>query len=91
MNEQSTAASQVHAGVEDMQYCPQSGDCLQEVLITSPGMADKQFIANRWLSTDEGDKQTYVVLYPSNDGKQPEPHKYRIIVGPGRKLLKYTG
>lgn len=41
---------------------------------------DKQFVANRWLATDEGDNQTYCVLYPSGEGATPQPKKYRIMV-----------
>ncbi len=50
--------------------------CVQEVMITSPGMPDKQFTAERWLSTDEGDKQTYCVLYPTGSKEaKAGPHK----------------
>ena len=51
-------------------------------MISSPGIPDAQFIANRWLATDEGDKQTYVILYPyGTNGAAKEMHKYRIHVG----------
>ncbi|KAJ9527245.1 hypothetical protein QJQ45_025481 [Haematococcus lacustris] len=53
---------------------------LQEVLVSSPGMPDKQFVANRWLATGEGDGQTYCVLYPDGEGTKPELHKYRVEV-----------
>ncbi|KAF5837533.1 hypothetical protein DUNSADRAFT_4226 [Dunaliella salina] len=53
---------------------------LQEVLITSPGMPDKQFVANRWLSTKEGDGATYCNLYPTGAVAFEEPHKYKITV-----------
>lgn len=58
----------------------------QEVIISCPGMSDKQFIANRWLSTEEGDGQTYVVLYPATS-PMPPPHKYRIHVSRGPALV----
>ncbi|KAG1672531.1 hypothetical protein FOA52_002840, partial [Chlamydomonas sp. UWO 241] len=50
---------------------------LQDVAITSPGMADMQFVANRWLDVNEGDKQTYVLLYPGA-GAEKQIHEYRI-------------
>eukprot|EP00798_Chlamydomonas_sp_ICE-L_P018435 gene18435-24911_t len=50
---------------------------VDEVILLSPGIPDMQFLANRWLATDEGDKQTYAVLYPSGEGAQM-PHKYRV-------------
>uniref|UniRef100_A0A7S3VHN2 PLAT domain-containing protein n=1 Tax=Dunaliella tertiolecta TaxID=3047 RepID=A0A7S3VHN2_DUNTE len=53
---------------------------LQEVLITSPGMPDKQFVANRWLSTKEGDGATYCNLYPTGAVSSEGPHKYKITV-----------
>ncbi|PNH12713.1 Lipoxygenase y domain-containing protein 1 [Tetrabaena socialis] len=53
---------------------------LQEVVMSSPSMADVQFVANRWLSEDEGDRQTYVTLYPVGAKDVPLPHKYQITV-----------
>ena len=55
---------------------------LQDVMISSPGIPDAQFIANRWLATDEGDKQCFAILYPfGTNGAAKEMHKYRIHVG----------
>jgi len=53
---------------------------LQEVIITSPGMPDKQFVANRWLSKNEGDGSTYCNLYPTGAVVTEGPHKYKITV-----------
>ncbi len=52
----------------------------QEVILSSPGIPDQQFVANRWLDTSEGDKQTYCLLYPGN-GEGAQIHKYKIHVG----------
>ena len=60
---------------------PLSSSLHQDVLISSPGLPDAQFIANRWLATDEGDKQTSVILYPfGTNGAAKAMHKYRIHV-----------
>lgn len=56
---------------------------LKDIILSSPGMNDKQFIADRWLATDEGDGQTFCVLYPSGEGQQVAPKKYRIMVRRG--------
>ncbi|KAG2499991.1 hypothetical protein HYH03_002273 [Edaphochlamys debaryana] len=53
---------------------------LQEVILSSPSIADMQFVANRWLAEDEGDRQTYVTLYPVGAVDIPLPHKYQITV-----------
>ena len=43
-------------------------------------MPDKQFVANRWLSTKEGDGATYCTLYATGAGASEGPHKYKITV-----------
>ncbi|GLC44364.1 hypothetical protein PLESTF_000049800 [Pleodorina starrii] len=53
---------------------------LQEVIMSTPSAPDLQFVANRWLSEDEGDRQTYVTLYPVGAKDIPQPHKYQITV-----------
>jgi hypothetical protein len=51
------------------------------VTISSPGAPELQFLANRWLATDEADGQTYCTLYPSTGpSSAPRPHKYRVTV-----------
>jgi hypothetical protein len=42
-------------------------------------MPDMQFVANRWLSTKEGDLSTYCALYPTGAGAAG-PHNYKITV-----------
>lgn len=82
LNEQSSIARNHHTirvnqmsnHLSPLQFC-----CPQEVLISSASAPDIQFVAKRWLATDEGDGQTYCTLYPS-DGKMPVIHKYRIHV-----------
>jgi len=56
---------------------------LSEVLVSSPGMPEAQFVADRWLATGEGDGQTYVTLYPT--GAKLPTHKYRVHVRPPRR------
>lgn len=53
---------------------------LQEVLVSSAGMAPLQFVANRWLAVDELDCSTYVTLTASG-GKAAPTTKYMIQVG----------
>lgn len=53
---------------------------LQEVLVSSAGMAPLQFVANRWLAVDELDGSTYVTLTASG-GKAAPTTKYMIQVG----------
>ncbi|KAF6256823.1 hypothetical protein COO60DRAFT_1640423 [Scenedesmus sp. NREL 46B-D3] len=52
---------------------------LQEVLVSSAGMAPLQFVANRWLAVDELDGSTYVTLTASG-GKAAPATKYMIQV-----------
>uniref|UniRef100_A0A383W527 PLAT domain-containing protein n=1 Tax=Tetradesmus obliquus TaxID=3088 RepID=A0A383W527_TETOB len=52
---------------------------LQEVLVSSAGMAPLQFVANRWLAVDELDCSTYVTLTASG-GKAAPTTKYMIQV-----------
>jgi hypothetical protein len=53
----------------------------QDVTISSPGAPELQFLANRWLATDEADGQTYCTLYPSTSpSSAPQLHKYRVTV-----------
>jgi lipoxygenase homology domain-containing protein 1 len=76
----------VAAYIHESMLCSQQCFVLlirQDVVISSPGMPDQQFLANRWLATNEGDGQTYCVLYPANTlpgGVSIQPKKYRIIV-----------
>ena len=66
----------------------------QDVLVSTAGLPDMHFVANRWLSTDETlakDKQTYVTLYPdTGQDAGGGVHNYRIHVsdvwGEGRLL-----
>jgi hypothetical protein len=53
---------------------------LQDVLVSSPGIPDVQFVANRWLAVGEGDGNTHVTLLPSNGGGL-KLVKYRVHVG----------
>ena len=61
---------------------------LQEVLISSPGMGEVQFVANRWLATNEGDGSTSVTLLPANGGQAGEMQmlKYRIHVSEAERV-----
>jgi hypothetical protein len=53
--------------------------CLQGLALSSPGLPEQQFLANRWLATGEGDGQTYCTLYPGG-ANAPQLHKYRVVV-----------
>ncbi|KAG2450199.1 hypothetical protein HYH02_000301 [Chlamydomonas schloesseri] len=53
---------------------------LDQVILSNPAIPDLQFVANRWLSEEEGDRQTYVTLYPTGAKDIPKPHKYQITV-----------
>ncbi|KAK9824333.1 hypothetical protein WJX72_009517 [[Myrmecia] bisecta] len=52
---------------------------LQEVVVQSVGLPDVQFVADRWLADNEGDRQTYCTLQPSSGGGAAIPvHRYKV-------------
>ena len=68
----------------------------QDVLVSTAGLPDMHFVANRWLSTDETlakDKQTYVTLYPdTGQDAGGGVHNYRIhvsAIGREGRLLRW--
>ncbi len=66
-----------------MSLCCARALLAQDVVLSSPGTADTRFTADRWLSTDEGDRQTYCVLYPDGSKEAASasgPKKYRVLV-----------
>jgi hypothetical protein len=62
---------------------------LQEVLVSSAGLAPMQFVANRWLAVDELDGSTYVTLTASG-GKAAPTNKYMIQVNTQVRYPSYV-
>lgn len=58
--------------------------------MSSPGIPDLQFVANRWLAVGEGDGNTHVTLLPSNGAGGLKLVKYRVHVSFDWRLADRT-